>query len=76
VEPIAIAAIAIGFLAVIGGIGWWVALRSKKEIGHLRLEVKTLEGEAESHEREHEAITEHERVGDLIDDSRFLRDDQ
>lgn len=73
-EPIAIALGVATLLAIVGGIGWWVALKSRREIGHLRLEVKTLEKERDSHEREHEAIDEHERVGDLNDDARFLRD--
>lgn len=66
------ATIAIGLLAALAAAGWWKNSRSQKQVGKLENKVKTLEEGADAHEREHAAVAEHERVGDLTDDERFL----
>ena len=73
-QPLAIAAIAIGLLAALAAGGWWAYAHQKKIVGKLTAEVKALKEGANARERQDKAEAEHNRVGDLNDDARFLHD--
>lgn len=56
-EPLAIAAIAVGLLAVLAGVGWWAYARSQKRSGATETEADSLREAAERDEKMHEILS-------------------
>lgn len=58
-------------LVVLGGVAY---ARKSKQVGVLKTENKAMKEGASARERQDKAEAEHDRVGDLNDDARFLHD--
>ena len=72
-EPLAIAAIAIGLLAAIAVAGWWAFAASQKLVGELLFEVKALRKGAEVHDDADEILARSVATGGKLRSSLLAR---